>query len=212
MRRLKTDSTPVEAPKDPDASSLFAIYRQFAGPADQEAVRARLAAGGLGWGEMKDMVFESVDAELAGPRERYRELMDDRGALDEILAAGAARARARAQPLMAAVRDAIGIEAGGATGREIRRPDPLVDSTGGHPRAGGPGARLGTARVPLARPLAHRGGAAGLRGAHRRRGRAPGHAALGRRRDGAPAVRDVAAAAGVRRRGCGAGCPRTSGG
>jgi tryptophanyl-tRNA synthetase len=116
VRRLRTDSTPVEAPKDPDSSSLFAIYRQFAGPDDQAAVRARLAAGGLGWGEMKDIVFESVDAELAGPRERYRELMEDRGTLDEILAAGAARARARARPLMAAVRDAIGIEAGGRPG------------------------------------------------------------------------------------------------
>jgi tryptophanyl-tRNA synthetase len=112
VRRLKTDSTPVDAPKDPDASALFAIYRQFASPGDQAAVRARLTAGGLGWGEMKDIVFESVDAELAGPRERYRELMDDRGALDEILAVGAARARDRARPLMAAVRDAIGIEAG----------------------------------------------------------------------------------------------------
>ena len=42
---IKTDSTPVEDPKDPDASSLFAIYRQFAGADDQEAVRARLAGG-----------------------------------------------------------------------------------------------------------------------------------------------------------------------
>ena len=116
IRRLRTDSTPVEAPKDPDSSTLFAIYRQFAGPDDQAEVRARLSAGGLGWGEMKDLVFERVDAELAGPRERYRELMDDRGALEEILAAGAARARARARPQMAAVRDAIGIDAGGRPG------------------------------------------------------------------------------------------------
>jgi tryptophanyl-tRNA synthetase len=113
VRRLKTDSTPVEDPKDPDASSLFAIYRQFASPGDQAAVRARLTAGGMGWGEMKDLVFESVDAELSAPRERYRELMDDRAALDEILAAGAERARRRARTVMDAVRDAVGIEAGG---------------------------------------------------------------------------------------------------
>ena len=50
VRRLKTDSTPVEAPKDPDASSLFAIYRQFAGADDQAAVRARLSAGRPGLG------------------------------------------------------------------------------------------------------------------------------------------------------------------
>lgn len=109
VRRIKTDSTPVEDPKDPDSSSLFAVYRQFADDDEREAVRARLTAGGLGWGQMKDILFERLDAELAGPRARYDELMGDRGELDRIIAGGAERARERAARLVGSVRDAIGI-------------------------------------------------------------------------------------------------------
>ena len=109
VRRITTDSTPVEEPKDADASAVFTIYRQFASADDQERIRARLAAGGMGWGEMKDILFEALDAQLAGPRERYDALMADRGELDAILAAGAERARERATALLASVRDAIGI-------------------------------------------------------------------------------------------------------
>jgi tryptophanyl-tRNA synthetase len=109
VRRITTDSTPVEEPKDADASAVFTVYRQFAAPDEREAVRARLAAGGMGWGEMKDILFETLDAQLSGPRERYDALMADRGELDAILAAGAERARARATALLDAVRPAIGI-------------------------------------------------------------------------------------------------------
>jgi tryptophanyl-tRNA synthetase len=109
VRRMKTDSTPVEDPKDPDTSSLFGLYRQFAAPDDQRALRERMLAGGMGWGELKDLVADLLEETLAQPRERYRELMDDRAQLDGILASGAERARARAQGLVSSVREAIGI-------------------------------------------------------------------------------------------------------
>jgi len=111
VRRMKTDSTPVEAPKDPDSSTLFQIYRQFADEAGTAAVRERLAAGGLGWGEMKELLFEQLDAVLADPRERYRQLMGDRRELDAILAGGCERARERARAVLGGVRGAVGIDA-----------------------------------------------------------------------------------------------------
>ena len=110
VRRMKTDSTPVEEPKDPDSSSLFAVYRQFADAGEQEALRSRMLAGGMGWGEMKDVVFEQLDAVLSGPREHYDALMADRAALDTILLAGAERARERARAVLGGVRAAIGID------------------------------------------------------------------------------------------------------
>jgi tryptophanyl-tRNA synthetase len=109
VRRLKTDSTPVEEPKDPDSSAAFAIYRQFAEPEDVEKLRARLEAGGMGWGELKDLLFEQLDAVLAGPRERYEALMADRAELDAILARGAERARPRARRVLAGARTALGL-------------------------------------------------------------------------------------------------------
>jgi tryptophanyl-tRNA synthetase len=63
----------------------------------------------MGWGEMKDILFETLDARLAAPRERYDALLADRAELDGILAAGAERARERATALLQAVRAAIGI-------------------------------------------------------------------------------------------------------
>lgn len=109
VRRLKSDSTPVEAPKDPDSSTLFAIYAQFASEAEQAAIRQRLLAGGFGWAELKELLFERLDAVLSEPRKRYKTLMEDRKALDEILEQGAEKARARAQTMLSATRAAIGI-------------------------------------------------------------------------------------------------------
>lgn len=111
LKKLKTDSTPLEAPKDPDSSNLFAIYRQFATPDQQQDLRRRMLAGGIGWGHIKDELFQVLDAQLSGSRERYAQLMDDRAGLDAILAAGAERARARAAEVLAGVRRGIGIAA-----------------------------------------------------------------------------------------------------
>jgi tryptophanyl-tRNA synthetase len=109
VRRMTTDSVPVEEPKDPDTSSLFAIYRQFADADAQQAMRSRMLAGGMGWGEMKDLVADRLEEVLGPARERYRELMEDRVQLDAILASGAERARDRAGGMVASVRAAVGI-------------------------------------------------------------------------------------------------------
>jgi tryptophanyl-tRNA synthetase len=110
VRRMKTDSTPVEDPKDADASAVFQLYRHFADPERAAGLRARLEAGGMGWGQAKDELADLLEEVLGGPRERYDELMADRAGLDAILLGGAERARARARPLLDGVRAAIGID------------------------------------------------------------------------------------------------------
>jgi tryptophanyl-tRNA synthetase len=109
IRRVTTDSTPVEAPKDPDASALFAIHRQFSDAAASRELRERMLAGGMGWGQLKDLVADRLEEALAEPRRRYGELMADRAELDAILASGSERARERAAGLLASVRAAVGI-------------------------------------------------------------------------------------------------------
>ncbi len=109
IRSIKTDSTPVEAPKDPTTSSLFAIYRQFSTEDEEAIIRDRLLAGGLGWGELKDLLFEKIDEQLAEPRERYHHLMREESELDAILATGGKKARATARRVLGTVRTAVGI-------------------------------------------------------------------------------------------------------
>lgn len=109
VRQIKTDATPVEAPKNADASIPFQVLQQFASPEETAAVRARLEPGGMGWGELKDVLFEVLDRKLAPMRARYDGLMDPSSELDALLAEGGARARERATPALAAVKRAIGM-------------------------------------------------------------------------------------------------------
>ena len=107
ISRIQTDSSPPTAPKDPDASSIFTMYSQFATAEQIEAMRARYRAG-ISWAEAKRELFEVMDAFLAAPRASYSALMANTNAIDAILADGARRARALAAPVMAAVRKAVG--------------------------------------------------------------------------------------------------------
>lgn len=109
IMRIVTDSTPVEDPKDPDTCNVFALYKLFA-PAERCAALAeRYRAGGMGYGEAKQELFELLEAKLAEPRERFMELRADRAYIDDVLVDGAARARDLARPVFDTFREATGI-------------------------------------------------------------------------------------------------------
>ncbi|MCY9782333.1 tryptophan--tRNA ligase [Nocardiopsis sp. EMB25] len=108
IRRIPTDSTPVEEPKDPDGSVPFQLLQHFAADDTVADVRKRLQAGGMGWGELKNELFEAVNAEIGPKRERYEELMANPEEIDAILRKGSERARVRARATLDRVRTAIG--------------------------------------------------------------------------------------------------------
>ena len=108
IRRYVTDSTGPHDPKDPESSGLFQIYREIADTADTQRVHKALSTGEMTWGELKDIVFETLDAFLAEPRERYRELMADKTKINRILAEGADKARPDAIELLTTIREAVG--------------------------------------------------------------------------------------------------------
>ncbi len=107
--KIVTDTSPPEAPKDPDTSSVFSLYRQFATPQEAESMAERYRRG-IGWGEAKGALFEAMNRALAEPRTRYEELMADPGQIDALLAEGSRRARERARPVLERVRAGIGID------------------------------------------------------------------------------------------------------
>lgn len=110
VRLIPTDSAPVEQPKDPDSSNVFQILEQFAAPEVTADTRRRLRDGGTGWGELKNQLFDVLNAQLSPLRQRYNALMDPDSELDALLAAGAEKARKRAVPVLTQVRKAIGID------------------------------------------------------------------------------------------------------
>lgn len=105
---IVTDSRAPGEAKDTDGSNIFAIYQAFATPDETAAMRAAFADG-IGWGEAKQKLHERIDAELAPLRDKYEALIAKPERIEELLMAGAAKARARSQPFVETLRWAAGI-------------------------------------------------------------------------------------------------------
>jgi len=105
---IVTDSTPVEAPKD-TAQTLFQLWSLFASEAEREALFARAAAGGLGYGDVKKDLFERVSAYFEPMRERREGLARHPDEIEDILCQGMGRARELALPVLEAAREAAGL-------------------------------------------------------------------------------------------------------
>ena len=106
---IKTDSTPVEDPKDPAGCSVFDLYKLFADEDQVEDLAARYRAGGLGYGDAKQALFELSQDHFSEASLRREELAADEGRLEEILQDGAARARVKAAEVLGRARSACGL-------------------------------------------------------------------------------------------------------
>ncbi len=106
---IKTDSTPVEAPKNPDTCNVFALYRLMAEPREVAELEAAYRRGGFGYGEAKKRLADVVERVLGPARERRARLVADGGYLEDVLAASAKKARALAGEVMTDVREACGV-------------------------------------------------------------------------------------------------------
>jgi len=104
-----TDSTPVEAPKDPATSSIVALYRLFATPADVAQMETDFRAGGFGYGDFKKRLFAAIWEHFAPARARREEVERDPAYIDEVLRRGAARANELASITLTRVRRAMGL-------------------------------------------------------------------------------------------------------
>jgi len=106
---IKTDSTALEDPKDPESCNVFALYRLLAEPDEIKALEEQYRAGGTGYGEAKKQLAVVVERLLAPARERREQLIADPDYVEDVLRTSARKARAVAQEVMVDVRDACGI-------------------------------------------------------------------------------------------------------
>jgi tryptophanyl-tRNA synthetase len=106
---IKTDSTPVEAPKSTEDSSILALYKLVASTADYDTMIADFQRGGIGYGDFKKRLLVAVTEHFAPFRERRAEIVADPKYVDRVLAEGAEKARAVARKTLNRVRDAVGL-------------------------------------------------------------------------------------------------------
>ncbi len=109
IMRIVTDPTPVEEPKDPELCNVFQIYRLFLDKQQEAALRQRYLAGGLGYGEVKQELFETVHTFFSPYSERRKALLADKEGLRRILAEGAQKARYAAAKTLRKVRKKTGL-------------------------------------------------------------------------------------------------------
>ncbi|MHA6193203.1 tryptophan--tRNA ligase [Pseudomonas wadenswilerensis] len=108
ISRIVTDSRAPGEAKDPDNSHLFTLYQAFSTPEQSAAFRDELLQG-LGWGEAKQKLFQLLDGQLSESRERYQQLIARPADLEDILLAGAQKARKVATPFLEQLREAVGL-------------------------------------------------------------------------------------------------------
>jgi tryptophanyl-tRNA synthetase len=106
---IKTDSTPLEAPKTLQGTLVGDLFTLFASREEWIDLASRLAAGGMGWGHAKDELFQAMNRELTAPRERYESYRADEPFLRQVVGEGADRARAVADRVIGRVREAVGV-------------------------------------------------------------------------------------------------------
>ena len=106
---LKTDSTPVEAPKPVEDSTILGLYKLVASPADYAQMENDFRNGGTGSGDLKKRLFAAVWEYFAPMRERRKEILADPGYVERVLREGREKANHVANGVMTRVRAAVGL-------------------------------------------------------------------------------------------------------
>ena len=106
---IVTDSKTLEDVKDPTTCNVFALYSLFATPAERDELAATYRAGGMGYGVAKAALLEKIEALFGPARAKRKELAARPDYVEDVLRAGAGKARAEAQQTMDLVRRATGL-------------------------------------------------------------------------------------------------------
>ena len=106
---IVTDSTSVEASKDPTKSNIFKLYSLVASKEEIATMRENFLKGGTGYGDFKKQLFEKLWEYFAPMRKRREEVLADQSYIDNVLETGADRANEIAGQVMKRVREAVGL-------------------------------------------------------------------------------------------------------
>lgn len=128
IKQIVTDSRMPGEPKDPATSHLYTLYRAFASSQQAQDFGEALRQG-LAWGDAKQQLGALIEQELSPMRDRYEALMAAPAQIEDILQAGAEKARALSQPFMEQLRAAVGLRAPASRSDSKKRASPGASSS-----------------------------------------------------------------------------------
>ena len=106
---IKTDSLPIESPKNPNKCNVFALYSLIAKEIEVKQMKENYENGGFGYGEAKNELFELILETYSKQRETYNYLMENKNEIDEILKEGSIKAKKVADEVIKRVKSKLGI-------------------------------------------------------------------------------------------------------
>jgi tryptophanyl-tRNA synthetase len=109
IMRIVTDSTPVEDPKPTNGSTVIALYKLFADDKAMQQMIADHQAGGCGYGDFKQRVFDAYWEFFTPVREKREELENNLDYVNQVISQGAEKARAESTKVLDRVRKAVGL-------------------------------------------------------------------------------------------------------
>ncbi len=108
IMKIKTDSTPIEEPKNPDTCNLFTLYKLIASSEQTDEMRSKYLAGNYGYGHAKQAFFELLITKFSKERALYHYFMDNKEEIDKALSKGAEKASVIANGVLQRVRKKLG--------------------------------------------------------------------------------------------------------
>ena len=109
VMKITTDSTPVEDPKPTEGSNVIALYKLFANDTEMQQMIADHEAGGFGYGDLKQRLFDAYWEHFEPVRTRREELENNLDYVNQVIANGADKARAEATKVLDRMRKAVGL-------------------------------------------------------------------------------------------------------
>lgn len=110
IKSIVSDSTPLEAPKNPDKDNTFALYSLLASPEQTETMRKNYLAGNYGYGHAKQELYDVIISKFAHEREAFNFYYSNPEELEMKLQQGEQKARIIAQEVLQRARKKLGFQ------------------------------------------------------------------------------------------------------
>lgn len=107
-KKIVTDATALEDPKDAENSIVYKLYKLIATPEQSAEMKSKLEAGGYGWGHAKKELLDALITNFAKERELFNHYMNNTKELDIKLSMGAIKASVIAKSTLRRVRERLG--------------------------------------------------------------------------------------------------------
>ena len=108
IMKIDTQSLAVEDPKNPEDCNVFKLFEVVAPENDVQLLKSKYLKGGVGYGEAKELLFNTILQRFSENREKYFELLENKDQVEALLLTGAHKARKQAQKVLKRVRSRVG--------------------------------------------------------------------------------------------------------